>query len=57
MAEARTPKTTKEAKDQAVETANTFEKMLMETIENKPYAAVAIALGLGWLFRRMRHPF
>jgi ElaB/YqjD/DUF883 family membrane-anchored ribosome-binding protein len=57
MAEARTPKTTKEAKDQAVENANTFEKMLMETIENKPYAAVAIALGLGWLFGRMHHPF
>jgi hypothetical protein len=52
---ARTPKTN-ESSD-AAETASALEQALRDTIENKPYAAVAIALGLGWLFGRMHRPF
>jgi ElaB/YqjD/DUF883 family membrane-anchored ribosome-binding protein len=38
-------------------TASSFEKALRDTIENQPYTAVAIALGLGWLFGRTHRPF
>jgi ElaB/YqjD/DUF883 family membrane-anchored ribosome-binding protein len=34
----------------ARKTASSFERALRDTIENQPYTAVAIALGLGWLF-------
>jgi hypothetical protein len=37
-------------------TAISFEDTLRHTIENKPYTAVAIALGLGWLFGRIHRP-
>ncbi len=37
-------------------TASSFEQALRNTIENQPYTAVAIALGLGWLFGRMHRP-
>jgi ElaB/YqjD/DUF883 family membrane-anchored ribosome-binding protein len=37
-------------------TAGSFEQALRSTIENQPYTAVAIALGLGWLFGRMHRP-
>jgi ElaB/YqjD/DUF883 family membrane-anchored ribosome-binding protein len=57
MAKARTPNTAQDISDQAAETANTIETMLRNTIETQPYTAVAIALGLGWLFGRMHHPF
>jgi hypothetical protein len=40
----------------ARKTATSFEKALRNTIENQPYTAVAIALGLGWLFGRMHRP-
>jgi uncharacterized protein YjbJ (UPF0337 family) len=40
------------AKDSAV----TFEKWLRGTIETKPYAAAAVALGIGWLIGRMHRP-
>jgi ElaB/YqjD/DUF883 family membrane-anchored ribosome-binding protein len=40
----------------AKKTADSFERALRNTIENKPYTAVAIALGLGWLFGRMHRP-
>jgi len=40
----------------ARKTAGSFEKALRSTIENQPYTAVAIALGLGWLFGRMHRP-
>jgi ElaB/YqjD/DUF883 family membrane-anchored ribosome-binding protein len=40
----------------ARKTAGSFEKALRNTIENQPYTAVAIALGLGWLFGRMHRP-
>jgi ElaB/YqjD/DUF883 family membrane-anchored ribosome-binding protein len=36
--------------------AGSFEKALRNTIENQPYTAVVIALGLGWLFGRMHRP-
>jgi len=37
-------------------TAGSFEKALRNTVENQPYTAVVIALGLGWLFGRMHRP-
>lgn len=40
----------------ARKTAGSFEKALRNTVENQPYTAVAIALGLGWLFGRMHRP-
>jgi ElaB/YqjD/DUF883 family membrane-anchored ribosome-binding protein len=40
----------------AQKTAGSFEKALRNTIENQPYTAVVIALGLGWLFGRMHRP-
>jgi uncharacterized protein YjbJ (UPF0337 family) len=40
----------------ARDTASSFDKALRNTIENQPYTAVAIALGLGWLFGRMHRP-
>ena len=40
----------------ARKTAGSFEKALRNTIENQPYSAVVIALGLGWLFGRMHRP-
>jgi ElaB/YqjD/DUF883 family membrane-anchored ribosome-binding protein len=44
------------ANDAARQTAGSFERALRNTIENQPYTAVAIALGLGWLFGRMHRP-
>ena len=40
----------------ARKTAGSFEKALRDTIEDRPYTAVGIALGLGWLFGRMHRP-
>lgn len=40
----------------ARKTAGSFEQALRNTIENQPYTAVAIALGLGWLLGRMHRP-
>ena len=40
----------------ARKTAGSFERALKNTIENQPYAAVAIALGIGWLLGRMHRP-
>ena len=33
-----------------------LEDVVRHTIENQPYTAVAIALGLGWLLGRMHRP-
>jgi ElaB/YqjD/DUF883 family membrane-anchored ribosome-binding protein len=44
------------ATNAARRTAGSFEKALRNTIENQPYTAVVIALGLGWLFGRMHRP-
>jgi ElaB/YqjD/DUF883 family membrane-anchored ribosome-binding protein len=40
----------------ARKTAGSFERALRNTVEKQPYTAVAIALGLGWLFGRMHRP-
>jgi uncharacterized protein YjbJ (UPF0337 family) len=40
----------------AMATAVTFEKWLRQTIETKPYAAAAVALGIGWLIGRTHRP-
>ena len=40
----------------ARDTAGSFEQAMRNMIENQPYTAVAIALGLGWLFGRMHRP-
>ena len=46
-----------EAADTAVNSASSFEKLLRNTIETQPYAAVAVAIGLGWLVGRMHRAF
>lgn len=40
----------------ARKTSGSFEKALRNMVENQPYTAVAIALGIGWLFGRMHRP-
>jgi ElaB/YqjD/DUF883 family membrane-anchored ribosome-binding protein len=40
----------------ARKTAGSFERALRNMIETQPYTAVAIALGLGWLFGRTHRP-
>lgn len=40
----------------ARKSAGSFEQALRNTIETQPYTAVAIALGIGWLFGRMHRP-
>jgi ElaB/YqjD/DUF883 family membrane-anchored ribosome-binding protein len=37
--------------------ASGFERAARELIENQPYTAVMVALGIGWLLGRTRHPF
>lgn len=44
------------ATDAARRTAGSFEQALRNTIETQPYTAVAIALGIGWLFGRLHRP-
>jgi uncharacterized protein YjbJ (UPF0337 family) len=46
-----------EAAQAVKRTAVTVEDTLRNTIETKPYTAVAIALGLGWLIGRVHRPF
>jgi uncharacterized protein YjbJ (UPF0337 family) len=48
--------TASDAVDAARDSASSFEKALRSAIENQPYTAVAVALGLGWLFGRMHRP-
>jgi uncharacterized protein YjbJ (UPF0337 family) len=38
-------------------TASSFEDIVRHTIEDRPYTAVAIAIGLGWLLGRTHRPF
>jgi uncharacterized protein YjbJ (UPF0337 family) len=33
--------------------ASSFEETLRDTIENRPYSAIAVALAVGWLIGRM----
>jgi ElaB/YqjD/DUF883 family membrane-anchored ribosome-binding protein len=44
------------ATDAARQTVGTLERAVRDTIEQQPYMAVAIALGIGWLFGRMHRP-
>jgi ElaB/YqjD/DUF883 family membrane-anchored ribosome-binding protein len=41
----------------ARKTAGSFETAAREIIEKQPYTAVGIALAIGWLLGRTRHPF
>jgi uncharacterized protein YjbJ (UPF0337 family) len=41
---------------EAANRASSFEKALRHTIENQPYTAVAIGIGLGWLLGRTHRP-
>jgi ElaB/YqjD/DUF883 family membrane-anchored ribosome-binding protein len=43
-------------KSAARSTADSFEQALRNMVENQPYTACAIALGIGWLFGRMHRP-
>jgi ElaB/YqjD/DUF883 family membrane-anchored ribosome-binding protein len=43
--------------DAARSTADSFERALRNMVENQPYTACAIALGIGWLLGRMHRPF
>ena len=45
-----------DAAEGARKTASSFEDVVRHTIESKPYTAVAIALGIGWLFGRTHRP-
>jgi ElaB/YqjD/DUF883 family membrane-anchored ribosome-binding protein len=40
----------------ARKTAGSFERALRNTIENQPYTAVVVALGIGWFLGRMHRP-
>jgi uncharacterized protein YjbJ (UPF0337 family) len=40
----------------AQQAGSSFERMLRSTIEQQPYTAIAIALGLGWLLGRSHRP-
>ena len=40
----------------ARKTASSFETAAREIIENQPYTAVGIALGIGWLLGRLHRP-
>jgi ElaB/YqjD/DUF883 family membrane-anchored ribosome-binding protein len=44
------------ASDAARSTAGSFEQALRNMVENQPYTACAIALGIGWLLGRMHRP-
>jgi ElaB/YqjD/DUF883 family membrane-anchored ribosome-binding protein len=41
----------------ARKTASSFETAVREIIENRPYTAVAIGVGIGWLLGRLHRPF
>jgi len=47
-----------DAADNAVrKTASSFETAVREIIEHRPYTAVAISVGIGWLLGRLHRPF
>jgi ElaB/YqjD/DUF883 family membrane-anchored ribosome-binding protein len=57
MAKNRKSEDAQEVSEQVDEATGTIVTMLRNTIETQPYTAVAIALGLGWLFGRTHRPF
>jgi uncharacterized protein YjbJ (UPF0337 family) len=42
--------------DAARDAGSSFEQLLRDTIEQQPYTAVAIALGVGWFLGRLHRP-
>jgi uncharacterized protein YjbJ (UPF0337 family) len=46
-----------QAKESAIEGADSIEDSLRHYIENKPYTTAAIALAVGWLIGRAHRPF
>jgi uncharacterized protein YjbJ (UPF0337 family) len=48
--------TASDAATSAREAGSSFEKLLRNTIEQQPYTAVAISLGIGWLLGRTHRP-
>jgi ElaB/YqjD/DUF883 family membrane-anchored ribosome-binding protein len=57
MAKNRKSEDAQEVSEHVDEATGTIVTMLRNTIETQPYTAVAIALGLGWLFGRTHRPF
>jgi ElaB/YqjD/DUF883 family membrane-anchored ribosome-binding protein len=51
-----TSQVTDAAKVAAQKTANSFEKALRRTIEDRPYTAALVVFALGWLFGRTHRP-
>lgn len=47
---------TSDAADGVRKTASSFEDIIRHTVEERPYTAVAIAIGLGWLLGRTHRP-
>jgi ElaB/YqjD/DUF883 family membrane-anchored ribosome-binding protein len=45
------------ATDAFSRTASSFERALRNTIENHPYTALLIGIGIGWLLGRSHRPF
>jgi ElaB/YqjD/DUF883 family membrane-anchored ribosome-binding protein len=43
--------------DAVTKTAGSFERVLRRTIEEQPYTAVLIGIGIGWLLGRSHRPF
>lgn len=48
--------TASDAATAAREAGSSLERLLRNTIEQQPYTAVAIALGIGWLLGRTHRP-
>jgi ElaB/YqjD/DUF883 family membrane-anchored ribosome-binding protein len=46
-----------EASRAARKTAGSFEGALRRIVEDQPYTAIGVALAVGWLLGRTRHPF
>ena len=45
------------ATDAFSKTTNSFERALRRTIEEQPYTALLIGIGIGWLLGRTHRPF
>jgi ElaB/YqjD/DUF883 family membrane-anchored ribosome-binding protein len=45
------------AADALTKTASSFERALRKTIEEQPYTALLIGIGIGWLLGRSHRPF
>ena len=41
----------------ARKTASSFERAVRQLIENQPYTALAMGVGIGWLLGRLHRPF